>query len=118
MKQFSKDAKGFVRGVMSHIKRNGKAGDVMPRVQSLLFKMSDSARREQQAKVESAVKLSEEELLRISRVLSDIAHHQVSIDSKVNPDLIGGLRITMADWVMDMSMKNELKEMSALLIRI
>ncbi len=114
MKSVSKDARGFVEGVMNHLKRSGKARDVSPKVQSLLLKMTASAKAEHQAKVESAVKLTSPEILSLSRMLSKIAGHEVSISTTVNPSLIGGIRITMADWVLDSSIRFELKEMAGI----
>ncbi|MCL4200662.1 F0F1 ATP synthase subunit delta [Patescibacteria group bacterium] len=113
MKSVSKDARGFVEGVISHLKR-GKSGNVAPKVQSLLLKMTATAKHEHQAKVESAVKLTSAEIQAIARVLSKVAGHEVSLTAEVNPALIGGLRITMADWVMDSSIRNELKEMASI----
>ncbi len=116
MKSVSKDARGFVEGVVNHLKKSGKARDVAPRVQSLLFKMSASAKREHQAKVESAVKLTSAETQNIARILSKVSGHEVSLTTVVNPHLLGGIRITMADWVMDASVRNELNDMASLLI--
>ncbi|MEK7533121.1 MAG: F0F1 ATP synthase subunit delta, partial [Patescibacteria group bacterium] len=112
MKSVSKDARGFVEGVIRHLKRGSKNGDMTPKVTSLLLKMSASAKHEHQARVESAVKLTQDETQSIARTLSRIAGHEVSLTSEVNPALIGGLRVTMADWVMDSSIRNELKEMA------
>ncbi len=114
MKSVSKDARGFVDGVIRHLKRGGKATGMTPKVQSLLRRMSASAKHEHQAKVESAVKLAPQELQSIARVLSRIAGHEVSLTSVVNPTLVGGLRVMMADWVMDSSIRSELKEMAAI----
>lgn len=111
MKSVSKDARGFVEGVISHLKQ-GKGATMTPKVQSLLLKMSASAKHEHQAKVESAVKLTPAEMQTIVRVLSRVSGHEVGLTSVVNPSLIGGLRVTMADWVMDSSIRNELKEMA------
>lgn len=117
MKSVSNDAKGFVEGVVNHLKKSGKGGSaaMSPRVQSLLLKMSKNAKREHQATIQSAVKLTAAEEQQIARVLSRIAGHDVGITSVVNPHLIGGLRITMADWVMDSSIKAELQQMAAMI---
>lgn len=115
MKSVSKDARGFVEGVINHLKQSGKARNVTPRVQSLLLKMTASARHEHQAKVESAVKLTQPETQAIARALSDLSGHEVGLTCSVNPSLIGGLRVTMADWVMDSSIRNELKEMASVI---
>ncbi len=114
MKSVSKDARGFVDGVISHLKQSGKIRDVSPKVQSLLLKMTASAKREHQATVESAVKLTPAETQSIARMLSTLAGHEVSLTSVVNPSLIGGLRLTMADWVMDSSIRSELSQMASI----
>ena len=116
MKSFSKDARGFVEGVVAHLKRSGKARGVTPKVQSLLLKMTAAAKREHQATVESTVKLTAAETQTIARILSGIAGHQVSLTSRVNASLIGGIRVTMADWVMDMSVTSQLHQMRDLVI--
>jgi F-type H+-transporting ATPase subunit delta len=116
MKSISKDARGFVEGVVAHLKGSGKARTVAPKVQSLLLKMSAAAKREHQATVESAVKLTVSETQAIARILSGLAGHEVSLTNTISPSLIGGVRVTMADWVMDTSVKNELHRMAALII--
>lgn len=115
MKSVAKDARGFVDGVMTQLKKTGKVTSMTPRVQSLLMKMSSGARKERQAIVESAVKLTSEEEQIIERILAKVSGHTISLENRVVPDLIAGIRIEMADWVMDTSMKSELQNMSALL---
>lgn len=114
MRSASKDARGFVDGVINHLKQSGKIRDVSPKVQSLLLKMTASAKHEHQATVESAVKLTAGELQAISRMLSQVAGHEVSLSSMVDPSLIGGLRLKMADWVMDSSIRSELSQMASI----
>jgi len=114
MKSVSKDARGFVDGVISHLKQGGKVRDVSSKVQLLLLKMTASAKHEHQATVESAVKLTSAETQIIARMLSKLAGHEVSLNCIVNPELVGGLRLTMADWVMDSSLRSELKEMASI----
>ena len=115
MKSISKDARGFVEGVINHLKRSGKVRDVTPKVQSLLLKMTASAKREHQAKVESAVSLTQAELQSITKILSRLSGHEVSLNSVVDPSLIGGFRVIMADWVMDSSIQSELSKMAQIL---
>lgn len=115
MKSVSKDAQEFVEGVMNHLNGQDKNHAVAPKVHSLLLKMSSHAKREHQATVQSAVKLTAPEELSISRMLSGLAGHQVSLTSEVVPSLIGGLRVSMADWVMDTSILSELDQMAWLL---
>ncbi len=115
MKSLHSDARGFVTGVMTQLKKTGKASAMTPRVQSLLMKMTAGARKERQAIVESPVKLSADEERSIEQILARVSGHDVSLETRIEPDLIAGIRIQMGDWVMDTSMKSELHMMSALL---
>ncbi len=116
MKFASKDARGFVDGVVSHLKKSGKGNSIAPKVQSLLLKMTTTAKREHQATVESSVKLTPPEMAAIARLLARLSGHDVSLTNVINRSLIGGLRITMGDWVVDTSVKNELNRMASMII--
>ncbi len=87
----------------------------VPKVQSLLHKVTTSARRERQATVWSAVKLTPTEQESIAHALSHIVGHEVSLDCRINTDLIAGLRIQMADWVVDTSFSGQIKQMADIL---
>lgn len=115
MKSLTHDARGFVQGVVTHLRQTGKGSAMAPKVQSLLFKMTNGARKERQALVESAVTLTGEEEAMVERLLAKVSGHEVNLDCQVNPDLIGGIRIQMADWVMDVSIKSELADMASVL---
>lgn len=112
MKSISNDARGFVEGVISHLKQNEKGKEVSSKVESLLFKMTSSAKREHRARVESAVKLTSQEEQAIAKMLARLTGHEVSLTNIVEPSLIGGIRVTMGDWVVDSSLKNQLQEMA------
>ncbi len=115
MKSTTKDAKGFVTGIMDYLRRDGKEVRGVPRVQTLLNKMSSNARKERQATVESPVKLTAGEELAIARLLSRVVGHDVAVDSRLNTDLVAGIRIQMADWVVDTSFRGQLEQMAAIL---
>lgn len=115
MKSLHAEAKGFVAGVVTQLKKTGKAPGGTAKVQSLLLKMTAKARGEHQAAVESPVKLTTEEERAIARMLSKVSGHEVHVETVINPELIAGIRIQMADWVMDATMRNELQTMATLL---
>jgi F-type H+-transporting ATPase subunit delta len=110
----TQDARGFVAGVVDYLRSEGRVSHSVPKVQNLLYKMTSSARKERQAIVESAVKLTAAEELGIAKALSRVVGHQVSLDCHVNTHLIGGIRIQMADWVVDTSIKAQLAQMAAI----
>jgi F-type H+-transporting ATPase subunit delta len=115
MKTMTKDARGFVQGVVEYLRKEGKDSHNVPKVQSLLYKVTETAKRQKQAVVESPVKLTSQEEQALSRVLSRVMGHEVAIECLVNPALIAGVRIQMADWVVDTSFHNQLTEMSKIL---
>lgn len=112
----TKDARGFVAGVVDYLRREGKVAHSVPKVQSLLFKMTAGAKKQRQATVESAVSLTISEEQAIAKSLAHMVGHQVSLTSSVNPDLIAGLRIQLADWVVDTSFRARLEKMAALVM--
>ena len=83
-----------------------------PRVQSLLLKMSAAAKREHQAVVESAVKLDASEQQKLARILSTMSGHEIRLNVVINPSLIGGIKVIMGDWVMDLTLLSELGQMA------
>ncbi len=114
MKSLTSDARGFVNGVVTQLKATGKVSSVTPRIQSLLMKMTSGARKERQAVVMSAVKLTSDEERSIEKLLAKVSGHDVSLETRIESDLIAGIRIQMGDWVMDTSMKSELHNMSSM----
>ena len=70
------------------------------------------------AVVESVYELSDEQLTQIENVIKDRTNlDKVMIENKINPSLIGGVRITVDTTVMDASIENELKNMKQQMLR-
>lgn len=116
MKTMSKDARGFVQGVVDYLRKEGSGSHSVPKVQSLLYKVTETAKRQKQAVVESPVKLTLVEQSALSRALSRIMGHEVGLECKINTTLIAGIRIQMADWIVDTSFQSQLIQMGQLLI--
>lgn len=115
MKTMTKDARGFVQGVVEYLRKEGKENHSVPKVQSLLFKVTETARRQKMAHVESPVKLTISQQQTLARALSRIMGHEVSLECHINAALIAGLRIQMADWIVDTSFESQLTEMAYIL---
>lgn len=113
----TKDARGFVDGVMTYLRSDSKSKTAIPKVQSFLGKITQSARKEKIAKVESTVALSESEKTGMEKALARILGHEVQLDSVVRPDTLAGFRIQVGDWILDMTMKNQLEQMATLLTK-
>lgn len=109
----TKDAKGFIEGVVSYLSNEKNESAVMPRVATLASKVSAQAKKEQYAKVYSVVSLSSDEKKHISRVLTTLLGHGVELTTVIDARLVGGLRIQVADWILDTSIDHQLEEMSS-----
>jgi F-type H+-transporting ATPase subunit delta len=77
-------------------------------------RLVDQARNRVKATVESATVLTEEELQTLTEKLGT-GGKQVKITTKVNPALIGGLRVRVGDRVFDYSVKTRLERFRATL---
>jgi F0F1-type ATP synthase delta subunit len=117
MNALPKDARGFVDSVVDYLKHGDTKRKTVPKVESLLTKISARAKRENEALVESAVGLSESEKDELSKVLEKLFGHPLTVVNAVKPELIGGLRVQVADWVVDMTIKTQLQTMSDYLTR-
>ena len=112
----TKDARGLVDGVVAYLLHDGKSKSIVPKVQALLTKVTSQTRAEKQALVESSVVLTPKERQSIQRLLLEIVGHGVTLDCRVNPHLLGGLRIQVGDWIVDTSWKTHLEQMAKAIV--
>jgi len=117
MNSLPKDARGFVDSVVDYLKHGTTKRKTLPKVESMLTKVSARAKRENEALVESAVELSSKEKTDLEAALAGIFGHELSLNVKVNPKVIGGLRIQVADWVLDQTVSTQLQTMADYLLR-
>ena len=109
MKVLSKDARGFIDSVASYVNSDVRAKNVAPKVQSLLTKVTAAAKKEENAQVQSAVALLPAENKRIEALLTTLLGHTVTCHYSIDPVLIGGIKIQVADWVVDSSLTTQLR---------
>ncbi|MBI3559891.1 F0F1 ATP synthase subunit delta [Candidatus Gottesmanbacteria bacterium] len=112
MSSLAKDARYFVDGVTKYLRQHGTSDDMLPKVTAALHKISNSARTEKTARVESTVVLTPKEKTEISRLLSRLLSHAVIIECTINKELIGGLRIAVGDWIVDTSLASQVRAMT------
>lgn len=104
-----KDARFFVDGITTYLRREGKLGDtVIPRMTALFDKVTASAKGQKIAYVESAVPLNSTEKQKISLLLSRLLDHDVGLDCSVEPQAIGGFKIQVGDWVVDTTVRGQI----------
>ena len=71
---------------------------------------------ELKASLISSKELSESELEKISKDLSDTMGSTLKFEYKVDKDLIGGLKLQLGSFMIDTSIKNKLKKYEQLMI--
>lgn len=66
--------------------------------------------------VETAVTISDEDFAKIKSTLENRFESGLDLDRKVNPDLLGGLRVRIGNVVLDGSVRNRLTRLKELLV--
>lgn len=118
MKPLQHDAKNFIDGVTKYLRDQSNQPSLLPKVTALFHKVSEQSRNSQMAQVESSVSLTVQEKQHINRIVNTLVDHPVTWSWLVNPHLIGGIKISVDDWVVDTSLLYELEEMAASLIAV
>lgn len=111
MSSLAKDARYFIDGVTKYLRQHGTSDVMLPKVTAALHKISNSARMEKTAKVQTAVVLTPGERAEISRLLSRLLTHTVTIECTINKELLGGLRINVGDWILDTTVLGQIEAM-------
>jgi F-type H+-transporting ATPase subunit delta len=112
----SHDAKSFVAGIVGHLKKGKSSTASVARMETLLKSVTTNARSQGAARVESAVALTQQERQAIASSLEKILGRSVTIEARVVPSLVGGMRITVGDWVVDTTLDYQMKKMAAQII--
>ncbi len=108
MAALHKDARFFVDGITTYLRREGAVGgSVIPRMTALFEKVSSSARGQKIASVESAVPLTLGEKREVSLLLARLLGHDVELDCHVDASAIGGFKIQVGDWVVDTTLRGQ-----------
>ena len=111
----TKDARGFVDGVVTYLKSDGRSQAMVPKVAALFGKVTAKAKKERIAKVESSIALTQSEKNDIQRALTGILDHDVELDCVVHPETLGGFRIQVGDWIVDTTLDSQLKLLATVL---
>ncbi len=116
MSTHTQEAYNFVQGIASYLRADGGHASAVGKVRTLLTKVTAKARRGKVATVESSVVLTQKERQAIERLLSRLMDHAITLDCRLNHDLLGGLRIGVGDWVVDTTMRAQIDDLAAQLI--
>ncbi len=102
------EAQQIAQGIIEMLKVKGRL-DILPEVIDELDK--EAVLLEHEVVIESAVALKEEDLKYLLDLIKAKLGHQPLVVEKVNPDLIGGVRLRIGDQVIDVSLKYRLDQL-------
>lgn len=89
-----------------------KRGHLIPALQEAFRERYDQARRRTRVHVISAMPLDEATADQLRQQLERSTAREVQMDTAVDPELIGGLVVTMGDQVIDSSLRGRLENMA------
>jgi F-type H+-transporting ATPase subunit delta len=103
--------KGLTRNFIGTVAANGRARDLVDMASAFLAELA-SRRGESTATVTSAVPLSPEQLQQLSEALrSVLGSNKVSIDARVEPEILGGLVVKVGSRLFDSSIRSKLQRL-------
>lgn len=114
--QLDKDAKDFVDGVVGYLQKGKHSTKAVPKLTTLLRRVSSKQRSDGVAHVQSAVALTASERTALVYALTRALGRTVTLECTVTPSLLGGLRIGVGNWVVDTSWEGQLQQISNLII--
>ena len=112
LKGFSPDVVNFIKIIIKH-NRVSYLEDILEAFNSLCNENQDIV----EGLIYSAFPLGEDTLLKIKKKISQIENHEVDLISRIDPSLIGGVKVVINSHVYDGSIKNQLEKMQIDLLR-
>jgi F-type H+-transporting ATPase subunit delta len=105
------DIKGLTRSFVGTVAANGRARELIAMATAFLAELA-SRRGETTASVTSAVPLSPQQLQQLSDSLrSVLGGAKVSIDARVEPEILGGLVVKVGSRLFDSSIRSKLQRL-------
>ncbi len=102
------DRIALVAGFLDLIIRDRQT-DVLQHVADLYEGLCEEMRGIQRALVETPISLSDSQKQRLHTALEEIVGGQVSLEEQINPEVLGGLRISLGHRVIDASLQGRLE---------
>ena len=112
LKGFSLDIVNFIKIIVKHNRVNYLV-DILEAFNSLCNENQDIV----EGLIYSAFPLEESTLQKIKNKISTIENHEVDLITRIDPSLIGGVKVVINSHVYDGSIKNQLEKMQIDLLR-
>ena len=106
LKGFSPDVVNFIKIIIKH-NRVSYLEDILEAFNSLCNENQDIV----EGLIYSAFPLGEDTLLKIKKKISQIENREVDLILRIDPSLIGGVKVVINSHVYDGSIKNQLEKM-------
>ena len=100
----------IVRNLLALMVSRGLS-DQLSEVESGYRRLLGERRGREHVEVQSAVQLEDSEKGKISQFIKDLMNKEVVLDSKVDPNILGGLIIRVGDKLLDGSTRSKLQEL-------
>ena len=112
LKGFANDIVSFIKIIIKHNRVN-YLEDILEAFNSLCNENQDIV----EGLIYSAFPLEESTLQKIKNKISAIENHEVDLITRIDPSLIGGVKVVINSHVYDGSIKNQLEKMQIDLLR-
>jgi len=90
--------------------------DLIRPILAAFRELSDERAKRLRVKVRSAVPLAEDQQARLRNELQETFHREPLLETAVEPDLLGGMIVSVGDWVYDASVRSQLETLRKQLI--
>ncbi len=115
MANLTKDARGFVSGIVSYLSKDKQVQTQVPKIRKLLSKVTAASGKDIEATVTTAIALKSEEKQKLTDALVKLVDHPVKLVCIVDQSIIAGMCIKIGDWVVDTSYTHELRSIAQVL---
>lgn len=104
--RFNAQARNFI-----HVLVEGERVSLLPQIAEMFETLKNEAEATATATIESAIELSDAQVAELKAALEKRFGRKIETTVTVNPDLIGGARVTVGDAVLDGSVQAKLAAM-------
>lgn len=109
-KAFTADAEPLFLDFLMVLNRHDRL-DLLRGIRSCYRELLDGKARRMRVKVRSASPLSPEQEAKLKTELRDTFKLEPILDVKIDPTLLGGMRVQVGDWLYDGSVKSRLEQL-------
>jgi F-type H+-transporting ATPase subunit delta len=106
--RFNGEARNFIRVLVE-----GERVTLLPQISAMFDTLKDEAEATAKATIESAFELTDAQVAELKNALERRFGKKIETTVTVNPDLLGGARVTVGDAVLDGSVQAKLAAMHA-----